>query len=230
MSRVIPVWFRWLTALAIVWFVAGASSAAAGTIVDPCTVNPGPFGGLTSPKCVVGTVGQSSTDYGISRAGFDYGQTGISEIWDMSSAPQGANAVVASIVIGAVTASPTWDVDTAYATLRLTGLVDIDDPDAYLSLTLIGMIGGDTLSVSETLTRANCGQQCNLASFPDAGTGGLVDTGDMSEYLMISSKGRVYYNANDPDPFTAVPEPTALLVVAIGFLFLVSLVRCRQPA
>ena len=214
---------RWLFGISMAACLTCCGQALAQNVVDPCNNNV-PIVVNPSPKCIVsfGGVGQTSTDSVSSISAFNYGQTDIAEIWDMSNAPQGVNKQWVGVSIDSVSASPQWSITQATATLRLTGLVDIDDPDATLDLTLTGTIGSTDLVIDEELTRANCGQQCNLASIPGTYISQLVAPGAMSESLDISSEGRVYYNAGDPDPFTA-PEPASLGLLGGATLGLIAL-------
>jgi hypothetical protein len=214
-------------------FLIPAIALASGTYSDNCpgggAVNvafpdPNAFPGT----CIIGFAAAPNGPPGTATptivnttAGVDFFNNGIGMVYDTSSFDQGENGGYTF----SVDTNPTWDKNAPLFVptfLGLTGSVQIPDQTGSITITVIGLLGGDVFGfpqiISITLNHADCAQ-CTL-SIPDFGE--QLQSNTASETIVISSVGRVVYRTDDPIFDGEVPEPgtVGLLLGGLGAVFI----------
>ena len=214
-----------LLAAAILLAALGPAPAiAGGTFIDPCG-NKDVYTGQVSKLfiCAIGANGSSSSA-GTGVAGQDFFENHISPVHLSGFLP----GDVANGLVYEDDTNPTWDVPKTFTLLELDGRVKVDahDPNASITLTLIGILGG-------CVNAAGCvGGDQQLGPFTfgpgtstDIAVASIVEqfTAPVAtELLIIDVSGNATYNVDGSPLFEAVPEPGTLSLFGGGTILLVA--------
>jgi hypothetical protein len=209
-----------------------SAALAAGTFIDPCA-NTSVFVGPTSTIfiCLIGANG-SSTSGGTGVAGLDFFENHISPV-HLSGFKQG------DLFLGNTyeqDTSPTWNIAQTPTLLELDGSVKVaaNDPNAYITLTLIGILGGCVNGADPGCVGGN--QQLGPFKFgPGASTSlGIFSVVEQftaplaKELLIIDVSGNATYNVDGSPFFEAVPEPSTVMLFGAGSLLCALRMKLRR--
>jgi hypothetical protein len=154
------------------------------------------------------------------NAGLNHFLNTISVNWDTRQEPQTAFHTVTFHV----TSSPTWSPPPPAMVptrLALTGTVDVTDAASWLTLDLLGWLGGPPARITRTFADCN---DCvlNLWVLQDQNRDTSAD-----EWLTITSMGRTRYTTDSPSFSGSVPEPGSLTMGLFGAVLLTLAIRRR---
>jgi len=205
---------RLLTLFAV---LGPALAIADGVFTDPCGVTV-KYKGHSSGVlvCALGMNGRS-TSGGTGDAGLNFFENHISPV-HLSGFVQGEGPITA--VYTDVTSS-TWSTATTHTLLELDGRVKVaaGDPNANITLTLTGLLGGPLQKLGPYTFGPGTSTDLHFASIIEQATAASA-----TETLTIVINGNATYNVDGSPEFTASPEPLTLTYVG-GMLFLCLAVR-----
>lgn len=198
------------------------SALADGVFVDPCGQTDN-FIGPSSQTfvCPIGIAG-SSTSAGGAIAGFDFFINHISPVHLSGFQP---GEFIPGIPYRSIS-FPGWDVVKTSTFLELDGTVRVDahDPTAFITLTLIGILGGCVNPADPGCVGGN--QQLGPYTF-HSGTWDLGFSSTVEQFtapvarerLIIDVNGNVTYNVNGSPEFAgSAPEPKMFFLFGAGSL------------